>query len=177
MSFKCSNTEHCTHSQAANPCSTCWFLSLWSVISWSCCLRRRPGTNRYNFEVANWRREQLQQSHAVMCRQIESVQRRLKQCDRASSYDTASDSLIQNPPGILQWVRARTGVDVWVWSPTWTGFLSLLSPQRHFYILKAHQCQLMWCVVSFMCSGSFCKSGLMTLRETFKRFTGKYHWQ
>ncbi|XP_070779127.1 glutamine-rich protein 2-like [Enoplosus armatus] len=51
--------------------------------------RLKPGTNRHNFEVAVRRREQLQRSHAVMCRQIESVQTR------------QSHSLIQNQPGIL----------------------------------------------------------------------------
>ncbi|XP_044037517.1 uncharacterized protein LOC122869040 isoform X3 [Siniperca chuatsi] len=63
----------------------------------------KPGTNRYNFEVANpgRRREQLQKSHAVMCRQIESVQKRLKHCDRAGSCDTVSNNLIQNQPGTL----------------------------------------------------------------------------
>ncbi|XP_029282746.1 glutamine-rich protein 2 [Cottoperca gobio] len=38
----------------------------------------KPGTRRYSLEVDNCgrRRQQLQRSHAVMCRQIESVQRR-----------------------------------------------------------------------------------------------------
>ncbi|XP_044188524.1 glutamine-rich protein 2 isoform X1 [Thunnus albacares] len=59
----------------------------------------KPGTNRYNYEVANspGRREQLQRSHAAMCRQIESAQRRLRHCDRAdSSPDTLSDIQNQN---------------------------------------------------------------------------------
>ncbi|XP_047427694.1 glutamine-rich protein 2 isoform X3 [Mugil cephalus] len=46
----------------------------------------KPGTSRYNFEVANSgrSREQLQRSHAVMCRKIESLerQRRLKRCEQ-----------------------------------------------------------------------------------------------
>ncbi|GAA6222132.1 glutamine-rich protein 2-like isoform X1 [Lates japonicus] len=54
----------------------------------------KPGTNRYNFDVAKSgrRREQLQRSHAVMCRQIESAQRHLKRC----SQDTTTDSPNQN---------------------------------------------------------------------------------
>ncbi|XP_035852923.1 glutamine-rich protein 2 isoform X3 [Sander lucioperca] len=59
----------------------------------------KPGSNRYNFVVAGRRREQLQNSHAVMCRQIESMQR--KHCDSTASYGTAGDSLIQNQPGDL----------------------------------------------------------------------------
>ncbi|XP_026220298.1 glutamine-rich protein 2 isoform X1 [Anabas testudineus] len=62
----------------------------------------RPGTNRYNFELANTSRirEQLQKSHAVMCRQIESVQRRLKHHDRTGSHNTMRDNLNQNQPGV-----------------------------------------------------------------------------
>ncbi|XP_034750819.1 glutamine-rich protein 2 isoform X3 [Etheostoma cragini] len=59
----------------------------------------KPGSNRYNFVVAGRRREQLQKSHAVMCRQIESIQR--KHWDSTPSYGTAGDSLIQNQPGVL----------------------------------------------------------------------------
>uniref|UniRef100_A0A8C4I2J8 DUF4795 domain-containing protein n=1 Tax=Dicentrarchus labrax TaxID=13489 RepID=A0A8C4I2J8_DICLA len=52
----------------------------------------KPGTNRYNFDVANCvrRRQLLQRSHAVMCRQIESVQRTLRHSE------AASDSQSQN---------------------------------------------------------------------------------
>ncbi|KAK5855768.1 hypothetical protein PBY51_007412 [Eleginops maclovinus] len=59
--------------------------------------RMKPGTNRYNFEGAtsSRRRELLQKSHDVMCRQIESAQRTLKH------YNTAGDNLNQNQPGIL----------------------------------------------------------------------------
>ncbi|XP_045893508.1 glutamine-rich protein 2 isoform X1 [Micropterus dolomieu] len=73
----------------------------------------KPGTNRYNFEVANpgRRREQLQKSHAVMCRQIESVQRRLKRRDRAGGCDATSDSLIQNQPGVLHERGSETTAD------------------------------------------------------------------
>ncbi|XP_035508085.1 glutamine-rich protein 2-like [Morone saxatilis] len=52
----------------------------------------KPGTNRYNFDVANCvrRRQLLQRSHAAMCRQIESVQRSLK------PNEATSDSQSQN---------------------------------------------------------------------------------
>ncbi|XP_071322262.1 glutamine-rich protein 2-like isoform X4 [Trachinotus anak] len=57
----------------------------------------KPGTNCYNYEVANSgrRREQLRKSHDVMCRQIESAQRRLKYCDRAGTQDATSDNQTQ----------------------------------------------------------------------------------
>ncbi|KAK1877310.1 Glutamine-rich protein 2 [Dissostichus eleginoides] len=59
--------------------------------------RMKPGSNRYSFEgvTAGWKREQLQKSHDVMCRQIESAQRTMKNCN------TAGDNLNQNQPGIL----------------------------------------------------------------------------
>ncbi|XP_034062018.1 uncharacterized protein LOC117539799 isoform X1 [Gymnodraco acuticeps] len=59
--------------------------------------RMKPGSNRYSFEgvTAGWKREQLQKSHDVMCRQIESDQRTMKNCN------TAGDNLNQNQPGIL----------------------------------------------------------------------------
>ncbi|XP_023256896.1 glutamine-rich protein 2-like [Seriola lalandi dorsalis] len=62
----------------------------------------KPGTNCYNFEVAKSgrRRERLQRSHDVMCRQIESAQRRLKHCDRAGSQDTMSNNLNQKQLGV-----------------------------------------------------------------------------
>ncbi|KAF1379981.1 hypothetical protein PFLUV_G00181720 [Perca fluviatilis] len=59
----------------------------------------KPGSNRYNFVVAGRRRQQLQNSHAVMCQQIENMQR--KHGDSTASLGTAGDSLIQNQPGAL----------------------------------------------------------------------------
>ncbi|XP_032393015.1 glutamine-rich protein 2 isoform X3 [Etheostoma spectabile] len=58
----------------------------------------KPGSNRYNFVGAGRRRKQLQKSHTVMCRQIESIQR--KQWDSTPPHGTAGDSLIQNQPGV-----------------------------------------------------------------------------
>nr|XP_033944408.1 glutamine-rich protein 2 isoform X2 [Pseudochaenichthys georgianus] len=60
--------------------------------------RMKPGSNRYSFDgvTASWKREQLQKSHDVMCRQIERDQRTMKNCN------TAGDNLNQNQPGILQ---------------------------------------------------------------------------
>nr|XP_033944407.1 glutamine-rich protein 2 isoform X1 [Pseudochaenichthys georgianus] len=59
--------------------------------------RMKPGSNRYSFDgvTASWKREQLQKSHDVMCRQIERDQRTMKNCN------TAGDNLNQNQPGIL----------------------------------------------------------------------------
>ncbi|XP_018523980.1 glutamine-rich protein 2 isoform X4 [Lates calcarifer] len=62
----------------------------------------KPGTNRYNFDVANSgrRREQLQRSHAVMCRQIESAQRHLKRCSQDTTTDSPNQNQNQNQQGV-----------------------------------------------------------------------------
>ncbi|XP_034396077.1 glutamine-rich protein 2 isoform X2 [Cyclopterus lumpus] len=51
----------------------------------------KPGTSHLNYEVAIRRREQLQRSHAVMCRQIESTQRTPRPGDQPARAD-----LVQN---------------------------------------------------------------------------------
>ncbi|KAF3845897.1 hypothetical protein F7725_002975 [Dissostichus mawsoni] len=55
--------------------------------------------------TAGWKREQLQKSHDVMCRQIESAQRTMKNCN------TAGDNLNQNQPGILHSERVSEMTD------------------------------------------------------------------